>query len=110
MDAQVEQLLMMNASKFPPGYLPAIKQRLENSNPQNAMIAMAQLKDPTISLILSILLGGLGVDRFYIGSVGIGIGKLLTCGGLYIWWIIDLFLIMDATRMKNYETMMMYLH
>jgi hypothetical protein len=62
MDAKVEQLLMMNASKFPPVYLPMIRQRLESCNPQNALVAMSRLKDPTISLILSILLGGLGVD------------------------------------------------
>jgi hypothetical protein len=32
-----------------------------------------------------------------------GIGKLLTCGGLGIWAIIDWFLIMGATREKNME-------
>jgi hypothetical protein len=32
-----------------------------------------------------------------------GIGKLLTCGGFGIWAIVDLFLIMDAARRKNFE-------
>lgn len=36
-----------------------------------------------------------------------GVGKLITCGGLGIWWIIDIFLIMNATREKNYERLMM---
>lgn len=68
-----------------------------------AMAAFSDIKDPTISIILSILLGELGIDRFYIGDIGLGVGKLITGGGCGIWWIIDLFLIMDATRKKNSE-------
>jgi len=62
-----------------------------------------QFKDPTISLIISIIAGQLGIDRFLIGDVGLGIGKLLTCGGFGVWTIIDWFLIMDAVRQKNLE-------
>ena len=42
-----------------------------------------------MALILSIVVGGLGIDRFYIGDTGLGIAKLLTCGGCGIWTIID---------------------
>jgi TM2 domain-containing membrane protein YozV len=45
------------------------------------------------ALLLSILIGSLGVDRFYIGHVGLGILKLITFGGFGIWWLIDLILI-----------------
>lgn len=56
-------------------------------------------KQYSTALILSILLGGLGVDRFYTGHVGLGIGKLLTAGGCGIWSIVDI--ILFATRKVN---------
>lgn len=48
------------------------------------------MKSKTTALILSILLGELGIDRFYLGYTGLGILKLLTFGGCGIWWIIDI--------------------
>lgn len=50
-------------------------------------------KDWTTLLILSILLGGLGVDRFYAGHIGLGVLKLLTVGGCGIWAIIDIIMV-----------------
>ncbi|GAA3198742.1 TM2 domain-containing protein [Microbacterium terregens] len=44
------------------------------------------------TLLLSIFLGELGIDRFYLGKVGTGILKLVTLGGFGIWWLIDIIL------------------
>ncbi|MGG9999492.1 TM2 domain-containing protein [Pseudovibrio ascidiaceicola] len=60
-------------------------------------------KDPTLALLLSLIIGVLGVDRFYNGQTGLGILKLLTFGGFYIWTIVDWFLIMGAARTKNIQ-------
>ena len=50
-------------------------------------------KNWVATLVLCILLGTLGVHRFYVGKVGTGILMLLTGGGAGIWWIIDLVII-----------------
>jgi TM2 domain-containing membrane protein YozV len=51
------------------------------------------MKSKVVALILSIFLGELVIDRFYLGYIGTGILKLITCGGFGIWWLIDLIMI-----------------
>ncbi|MCW8966059.1 MAG: TM2 domain-containing protein [Candidatus Pacearchaeota archaeon] len=51
-----------------------------------------------LALIMSVVFGSLGVDRFIMGHVGLGILKLITLGGCGIWWLVDLILI--ATKYK----------
>lgn len=50
-------------------------------------------RDYTTALLLSVFLGGIGVDRFYLGQTGLGIVKLLTAGGCGVWSLIDIILI-----------------
>ncbi|XP_039962037.1 TM2 domain-containing protein CG11103 [Bactrocera neohumeralis] len=45
------------------------------------------------TLIYSILLGFLGMDRFCLGQTGTAVGKLLTLGGVGVWWVIDVILL-----------------
>jgi TM2 domain-containing membrane protein YozV len=64
-------------------------------NPEEVGMAEVTKKDKNwiAALLLSILVGSLGIDRFYMGYVGLGILKLITLGGLGIWWLIDLILV-----------------
>ncbi len=94
--------LMTNAKYFESHQIPAIRERLsELDEAQWIRVQSLQFKDPTVSLVVSLVGGSLGIDRFLIGDVGLGIGKLITCGGFGVWTIIDFFLIMGATREKN---------
>lgn len=105
MDVQKVDMFIMSNGKFFEGYhLSAIRDRLlQLDDSRWAMVSTAQFKDPTVMLIVSILLGGFGVDRFMLGDTGLGFGKLLTCGGLGIWTIIDWFMIQKATKEKNIQ-------
>ena len=58
-------------------------------------------KEWLVALLLSVFLGSLGVDRFYLGQIGLGILKLVTCGGLGIWYIIDIILIATAQASRQ---------
>jgi len=105
MDAQkVDMFIMTNAKYFEGHEVAQIRDRLLALDDDRwTQIQTLQFKDPTTSIIVSLLGGTLGIDRFMIGDTGLGIGKLLTCGGLGIWAIIDLFIIMGATREKNID-------
>lgn len=99
--------MMMNNKYLPESQIMFVRERLlAADDSKQGLLHAVQFKDPTIALILSLLTGNLGIDRFYIGDTGLGIGKLITCGGLGIWTIIDWFMIMGTTREKNLMRLM----
>ena len=98
---KINMFLATNAKFFTAAQLADLRNRITELD-DSLLMYTSQLKDPTTALILSIFTGGLGIDRFYIGDTGLGIGKLLTGGGCGIWTIVDWFLIQGRTREQNY--------
>ena len=58
-------------------------------------------RKPSTLQIISIFPGSLGVDRFYLGDIKMGILKYFTFGGLGIWWIKDIISAKDRCRAYN---------
>ena len=54
-----------------------------------------------LALVMSVVFGTLGVDRFIMKKVGTGLLKLITFGGLGIWWLVDVILIATKYEYKN---------
>jgi TM2 domain-containing membrane protein YozV len=112
MDAQkVDMFIMTNGKFFESHQMNMIRERLIALDDSKwAMLSTVQLKDPSTVLIISILAGSLGIDRFMLGDTGVGVGKLITCGGFGIWTIIDWFQIQKATREKNLIKIQQFLY
>ena len=101
---KIQAFAMANAAKFDSFQLQTITDKLKDMpDDKYMMLAATELRDPTMMLLISIFAGGLGIDRFMLGQTGLGVAKLLTCGGFGIWAFIDWFLIMGETRKYNYN-------
>ena len=62
-------------------------------NAELEVVMAEERKSFMVALILSVVVGSFGIDRFYLGYIGLGVAKLITLGGCGIWWLIDLVLI-----------------
>lgn len=100
--SKIDLYLTTNAKYFEPSAIPIIRQKMENAS-DDALVTLqaTELKDPTTVLLISIFLGSLGIDRFMIGDIGMGILKLLTCGLCGILTIVDWFTISKKTKQLN---------
>jgi len=104
---KVDMFIALNGKKFPSDKLAIIQDQLIKLDDSKLMTLQSyDYKNPQTLLIVSILLGGIGVDRFMLGQSGPGIVKLLTCGGAWVWYIIDIFNIQKLTKEVNFKKFM----
>ena len=108
MDAQkVDMFVMTNQKYFPAEKIVFLKQKLmEVDESKFTLASTVELKDPTTILLLSLFLGGLGVDRFMLHETGMGVLKLLTGGLCGILTIIDWFSVQKKAKDLNYNNIM----
>lgn len=105
MDAnKIDMFMVAMNEKFPQEKIMAMRSHLETLDDSKFVaIQTMNYKNPTTLLVISLFLGGLGIDRFMLDEAGLGVLKLITCGGFGIWTIVDWFLIMGKTKEYNYN-------
>lgn len=107
--SKIDFYIITNQKYFPPEKIPYIKEKLQTIDEQKfSLLQTIEMKDPTTMLLVSLFVGGLGIDRFMIGDTGMGVLKLLTGGCCGILTIIDWCMIMEKTREVNFNNVMAF--
>lgn len=106
--SKINQIILYYKDKISDVGTPMLMSALKDADDSlYEKLLVAEIKDPTTTILLSVFLGVLGVDRFYIGDTGLGVAKLLlgwaTCG---IWPLIDIFFCYQACKEKNVRSIM----
>lgn len=104
---KIDQFMMVNGKNFPEEAQIQIREKLEKIDDKKAdLLVGMEWKSPTVAFLFAFFLGGLGVDRFWLGENGLGVAKILTCAGVGIWGLVDLFT--AAGRAKKYNLRHLY--
>lgn len=105
MDAtKVDMFFAMNGKKLPADKALIIREKLAAADDSKyAVVSSVELKDPTTMLLVSVFVGELGVDRFMLGQIGMGLLKLFTLGLCGVLWLIDVINISKKTKEANFE-------
>jgi len=107
---KVDMFIMSNQKYFPTEKIMYLKDKLYNLDDNKfALLSTIELKDPTTLLLISLFLGGFGVDRFMLKETGMGVLKLLTGGLCGILALIDIFTVQSKTKELNFNNVMMML-
>ena len=104
---KVQNFIVFNKKHLPLAAMEEIRAKLLSlDKEQFKRVEWIEFKDPTTMIIISIVIGEFGVDRFLLGYISMGALKLiltLCCGIGLIWWLIDIFNIQEMTRDYNYQ-------
>ncbi len=112
MDVQkVDMFIMSKGDYFPyESLFPLREKLLELDDDKWEKLSFMEFKNPTTALCLSLLVYPVfGLDRFYVGDIGLGFLKCLTMGGCGLLVCVDWFLIMGRARRKNLQKLQLIL-
>lgn len=103
----VTMFLLTNKRFLPASKIDLIREKLLRMDKKRIVNLLSlDFKDPITTFMFSISFGIFGIDRFTIGSIGIGILKLLTFWFFGLPFFIDLFFIQNAAKEHNYRKLL----
>lgn len=104
---KVDTFMLSKIKYFPESSIYMLRERLlEVEDDKSWVLQSVDFKDPGMNLVVSILGGGLGIDRFLIGDTAMGVLKLFTGGFCGILTLIDWFNISRKTKEYNLKKLM----
>ncbi len=102
--SKADMFMAVNANKFRPELLVHIQQKLDElPDDRFVLVSSVYFQDPVVIIIIAIFLGW---ERFFIDDIGLGVLKIITCYGLGIWWLIDIFTAKGRTMDYNYRKLL----
>jgi hypothetical protein len=98
---KVDMFIGLNNENFNPQDLMVIKQKLETMDDSKFfLVQSATFEKPSTIFLIAILLGW---ERFWLDETGLSILKIVTFGGCWIWWLIDIFSAKDRAKKYNFK-------
>ncbi len=108
--SKVDMYILANQTYFPANKIIYLKEKLLTADESKAnLLFTVELKSPTTLLIVSLFAGSLGIDRFMMKDVGMGVLKLLTLGVCGVLTIVDWCTVMIRVREQNFNKIMQIL-
>jgi len=99
--SKIDIFIGMNAENFEPQDLMAIKDKLEKMEDDKFLIIQgAEFQKPSTIFLIAILLGW---ERFWLDDVVLGIVKVITFYGCFIWWLVDIFSAKERAKKYNFK-------
>lgn len=100
--SKIDQFFTNNQECFAQKDWDLLRTQLEAADDSTwQLLSTLRIKDPQTTLMLSIFGGPIGVDRFYLEQPLLGWLKTLTCGGVLIWALVDVFYVKHAAYEYN---------
>jgi hypothetical protein len=104
MEPHVSVWLSINAENFCPEDIIVVKGKLEKMDVNQFLIVQsASFEKPATILLIAILLGW---ERFWLDDILLGILKIITCYGCFVWWFIDIFTAKKRAKKYNFNKFM----
>ena len=104
---KVNNYMMTAGNKLPEECVAVVREKLLAMDDNKFLTVQSmQMKDPMVAFWLALFLGVVGAEYFYLGKPGLGIVKLITCGGVGVWCLINWFTIMNRTKRENYNKLL----
>lgn len=98
---KVDMFIGMNAENFTPQDLMIIKEKLEKMDDDKLFVLQGiEFQKPSTIFLIAILLGW---ERFWLDDTALGILKLITFYGCFVWWLVDIFSAKDRAKKYNFK-------